>query len=310
MSKVSVVVPVHNTQKYIQKCVDSLLAQTLTDIEIILVENASTDGSLQECHRVAGIDDRIKVLHLDKGDVSLARNVGTEVAKGEYIGFVDSDDTVETVMYETLYNIAVENDLDLMYSNSVRVYDDKPPRYTHLESGEILILDPKEALKLNFKQTINSSVCTMIARKELLMEVKFPEGMRFEDRATAYRLINASKKIGYIRKSFYKYYQHSDSFIHRRDWEYYYDYAKVDRQRMEFLNKSDLFTPQEVRELAEIPADYFVRKLRHLRKLAKTDRQKMMTKEIAAGINVIPKGCRLKLKARIIRAMVKLKYLK
>lgn len=310
MSKVSIVVPVHNSKEYIESCVRSLLAQTLSDIEIILVENGSSDDSLQECQRVASFDERIKVIHLDDGDVSLARNAGAEAAEGEYVGFVDSDDTVENVMYETLYKIAVENDLDLMYSNSVRIYDDRPPKYTHSESGEILILDVKQALELNFKQVINSSVCTMIARKELLEEIKFPVGMRFEDRATAYRLINASKKVGYIRKSFYRYYQHSDSFIHRRDWQYYYDYAEVDRQRMQFLNESELFSEQEVKNLAEIPADFFVRKLRHLISLAKTERQKKMTKEIATAINVIPQGCRLPLKARLIRMFVKLIYLR
>ena len=310
MSKVSVVVPVHNAKKYLEDCVNSLLSQTLKDIEIILVENGSSDGSLEECNRLATFDSRIRVVHLDKGDVSLARNVGAEMAAGEYIGFVDSDDTVEENMYEVLYNISTENNLDLMYSNSVRIYPDRPPKYRHSESGEILILDVKDALALNFKQVINSSVCTMIARKELLEKIKFPEDMRFEDRATAYRLINASKKIGYIRKSFYRYYQHSASFIHRPDWKYYYDYAKVDSQRLQFLNESGYFSQEEIRELARKPADHYVRKLRHLRRLAKTDREKQMTKEIAAGINLIPKGCYIPLKSRIIKMLAKLIYLR
>lgn len=309
MSRVSIIVPVHDSQEYIESCVRSLLAQTLTDIEIILVENGSTDGSLAECERLSGLDARIKVLHLEKGDVSLARNTGAGIATGEYVGFVDSDDTVEADMYETLYDIAAENNLDLMYSNSVRVYDDKPPKYSHPETGEIFIMGVKEAMAKNFKQIMNSSVCTMIARREIFDKVKFPEDMRFEDRATAYRLINASERIGYIRKSFYRYYQHGDSFIYTRNWEYYYDYALVDRQRIRFLNGSELFTREEVRELAEKPADYFVRKLRHLRRLAKTEKQKRLTKELAAGINEIPEGCRLPLKARIIRAIMKVIYL-
>lgn len=310
MSKVSVIVPVHDSQKYIETCVNSLLDQTLKDIEIILVENGSSDGSLAECNRVAALDERIRVIHLDKGDVSLARNVGAQEAKGEYIGFVDSDDTVEADMYEVLYGISKENDLDVMYSNSVRIYDDRPPKYKHSESGEILILGVKEALALNFKQVINSSVCTMIARKELFDDIKFPEDMRFEDRATAYRLINASRKVGYIRKSFYRYYQHSDSFIHRPDWKYYYDYAEVDRRRMQFLNESGMFTEEEIRELAQTPADYYIRKLRHLRRLAKTELQKQKTQELVDGLSVIPEGCKLPLKARIIRQIARLIYRK
>ena len=310
MSKVSVVVPVHNAKKYLEDCVRSLARQTLKDIEIILVENGSSDESLEECNRLAASDTRIRVIHLDKGDVSLARNVGAEIASGEYVGFVDSDDTVEENMYEVLYKISTENNLDVMYSNSVRIYPDRPPKYRHSESGEILILDVKEALALNFKQVINSSVCTMIARKELFEEIKFPEDMRFEDRATAYRLIYASKKVGYIRKSFYKYYQHSDSFIHKPDWKYYYDYAEVDRRRMLFLKESGLFSPEEIRELAKKPADYYIRKLRHLRRLAKTEEQKQKTLEIVDGLSVIPEGCELPLKTKIIRLIAKLIYRK
>ena len=89
MPKVSIIVPVHNTERYLQACVESLTAQTLADIEIILVENCSTDDSLALCHRIATTDDRIKVLSIDKADLSTARNEGVKVATGEYIAFVD-----------------------------------------------------------------------------------------------------------------------------------------------------------------------------------------------------------------------------
>ena len=109
MSRVSIIVPVHNTEKYLEATVQSLLAQTLKDIEIILVENGSTDGSLALCHEVAKTDERIKVMHLDKGDLSYARNNGLTLATSEYVAFVDSDDTVRPEMYETLLGIAEES---------------------------------------------------------------------------------------------------------------------------------------------------------------------------------------------------------
>jgi glycosyltransferase involved in cell wall biosynthesis len=102
MSKVSVIVPVHNTVKYIDTCVRSLRQQTLKDIEIILVENASDDGSLERCHELASADERIKVIHSDIGDLSHARNLGIECATSEYVAFVDSDDTVAGDMYQVL----------------------------------------------------------------------------------------------------------------------------------------------------------------------------------------------------------------
>ena len=102
MCKVSIIVPVHNTEQYLPTTVESLLAQTYKNIEIILVENASTDGSLALCHALADKYDRIKVIHTDIAGPANARNMGIDAATGEYIGFVDSDDTVDPDMYEKM----------------------------------------------------------------------------------------------------------------------------------------------------------------------------------------------------------------
>ena len=117
MPKVSVIVPVHNTASYLPSCVQSIAAQTLQDIEIILVENASTDNSLQVCRELALTDERISVLHIDEADLSTARNAGVKVAQGEYVGFVDSDDTILPEMYERMYALAKEHDLGLVDCN-------------------------------------------------------------------------------------------------------------------------------------------------------------------------------------------------
>ena len=93
-SKVSVIVPIHNMEDYLDRCIASLRKQVLSDIEIILVENGSTDRSLEICQKYAAEDSRIKVIHLDEGDVSVARNVGIDAASSEYLGFVDGDDSV------------------------------------------------------------------------------------------------------------------------------------------------------------------------------------------------------------------------
>ena len=96
--KISVIVPVHNTSKYLKECVSSIQKQKLSEIEIILVENASTDNSLDLCRKIAQTDERIKVVHLDKGDLSTARNEGVKIASAEYVGFIDSDDTISDNM--------------------------------------------------------------------------------------------------------------------------------------------------------------------------------------------------------------------
>ena len=113
MSKVSVIIPVYNTEKFLRKCLDSVCNQTLQDIEIICINDCSTDGSLEILREYAGKDNRIKLIELfENGGAAKARNIGIDIAHGEYIGFVDSDDFVDLDFYEKLYNKAVETGAD------------------------------------------------------------------------------------------------------------------------------------------------------------------------------------------------------
>ncbi|HLT88881.1 MAG TPA: glycosyltransferase [Sphingobacterium sp.] len=113
--KISVIVPVYNVEKYIDRCIKTLLNQTLIDIEIILVDDGSPDNSPVICDQYAEGDQRVKVVHKANGGLGYARNSGIEVATGEYIAFVDSDDYVDTNMYKTLYEVAKDNNSDLVF---------------------------------------------------------------------------------------------------------------------------------------------------------------------------------------------------
>ena len=150
--KVSIIVPVYNTEKYLDRCIKSLRNQSLADIEIILVDDSSTDSSLEICNKAAEEDSRIKVVHKVNEGAGKARNAGLEVASGEYIGFVDSDDFVEADMYETLWTKAEEYGADLVMSGvmfvggnmfdesgecTVKTYFDSD---THFETPESLKL--------------------------------------------------------------------------------------------------------------------------------------------------------------------------
>ena len=118
---ISVIVPVYNTEKYLERCIASLRNQTLGDIEIILVDDSSTDSSLEICYKLANEDDRIKVLSKVNEGCGMARNAGLAIASGEYIGFVDSDDFVEPEMFKTQYEKAKRYDADLVLSGVVFV---------------------------------------------------------------------------------------------------------------------------------------------------------------------------------------------
>ena len=125
MPKVSVIVPVYKVEDCLEKCVDSLRRQSLEDLEIILVDDSSPDGCPDICDRLAGEDPRIRVIHKKNGGLGYARNSGMEIARGEFVGFVDSDDYVERHMYESLYRAAVEHQSDAAYGGLCRVMEGK-----------------------------------------------------------------------------------------------------------------------------------------------------------------------------------------
>ena len=119
---ISIVVPVYNIERYIEQCVLSICGQTYKNIEIILIDDGSTDGSGNICDNLAERDQRIKVIHKKHGGNATARRDGVNTAKGKYIGFVDGDDWIEPNMYESLYNFAVENDAQMVTSAGYREY--------------------------------------------------------------------------------------------------------------------------------------------------------------------------------------------
>lgn len=115
MPKVSIIVPIYNVEKYLDRCMSSLLNQTLKDIEIIMVDDESPDNCPQLCDEYARKDERVKVIHKKNGGLGLARNSGLEIATGEYVAFVDSDDFVDINMYQELYSTADSYDSDIVY---------------------------------------------------------------------------------------------------------------------------------------------------------------------------------------------------
>lgn len=137
--KVSVVVPMYNTEAYLRCCVDSLLKQTIDDIEVILVDDGSPDGCGEIAEQYARLDGRVKVVHRKNGGLGPARNSGLEIAAGEYIGFVDSDDWVEEDMYERLYRAAREAQAQVVFSELKRVVHGVPQKWSsHPLAGRIL----------------------------------------------------------------------------------------------------------------------------------------------------------------------------
>ena len=179
MPKISIIVPVYNVEKYLEKCVKSILNQTFTDFELILVDDGTPDSSGVICDQFAEKDERIKVIHKKNGGLSDARNTGIEVAKGEYIGFVDSDDYIAEDMYELLYTNIVNEEADLSICGIYDVYENKEAQK---RIRQYMILNKFEAIKVILEAKIVSvHAVNKLYKKELFTHVRYPVGKITED---------------------------------------------------------------------------------------------------------------------------------
>lgn len=305
MPKVSIIVPVHNTEAYLKACVASLVGQTLRDIEIVLVENCSTDNSLALCHELAASDSRIKVISIDKADLSTARNEGVKIAMGEYIAFVDSDDTVLPEMAEELYNLAAKHDLGLICFMLHKVYDNRADKYPYANDGTVRLLSAKEMTLLNLTDKSPSYVCTHLFRRDLFDALSFPENVYYEDRASTFRFTAACGKGAIIYKSYYRYYCRQGSISRSFGWKHFRDFAFANLCRLEFINHSGLFSKEEMPAVASASADSFLRKLRHMLAKANTPAESAEALAWCKRLDLIPEGTRLPLKARLIRLYIR-----
>jgi len=208
---ISVIIPVYKVEKYLEKCVLSVINQTYKNIEIILVDDGSPDCSGQMCDKFADMDEQIKVIHKENGGLSDARNAGLEVARGEYIGFIDSDDWIEADMYESLLSALIEtqSDIAICCINVVRKDRNFPQNigHTRIFNGE------KALYELINDSVINNYVVNRLYKAELFREVRFPKGRVFEDVLTMYRIFENISKAVYINKIGYNYLRREDSIL-------------------------------------------------------------------------------------------------
>lgn len=207
--KVSVVVPVYNREKYLKQCVDSIVAQTLREIEIILVDDGSTDASPAICDEYAAKDSRVKVIHKQNAGMGAAYNTGMAKAKGEYIGFVESDDWIEPEMYEELYNKAVEQDVDMVKSLFTRVNGEK--RNLANIYGNRIFNQRLENLSITAHVMAykHPSPWSAIYHRSFIerYKIQYPErpGASAQDRDFHWRVITQARSCYLVPKSYYNY---------------------------------------------------------------------------------------------------------
>lgn len=236
MAKVSVIVPVYNVEKYINRCIDSILNQTIQDLEIILVDDGSTDKSGKICDEYQEKDERIRVIHKKNGGLSDARNAGEKIATSEYIIFLDSDDYIHREMLETLYTPMKEKNVDLSVCGAWNVYDEEEiPQYPRIEQ---FLCTGSEAFKFILEgYKIPGAIWNKMIKKEIADKISFPVGRIYEDAFYTLKLIPLVKQVYVTTKPMYYYVHRQGSITTSKFKEADMDIVHAYRDTMQFVKE-------------------------------------------------------------------------
>ena len=209
--KISVIIPIYRVEQYLCKCVESVLAQTYHNMEVILVDDGSPDGCGKICDEYAERDERVKVIHKPNGGVASARNAGLDAATGEWIGWVDSDDWAEPALFETLLQGALETGAEISVCGHWEEY-----RGRREVSGwqELRVLDTEQALgELLENGRMKNLLWDRIFHRTLFVGLQFPEGRTYEDIAVMHWLFLRAEKVACLPEVLYHYRQREGSIV-------------------------------------------------------------------------------------------------
>lgn len=209
--RISVVVPIYKVEKYIHKCIQSILAQTYKNLEIILVDDGSPDRCGAICDSYAKEDPRIKVIHKQNGGLSDARNAGIDAAEGGFIGFVDSDDYIAPQMYEQLIKQLVKYNADIAVCKSISVKENQEAVFT--DSDTVRVYEDNAARAMIYDNDFTVNAWNKLYRSKLFNNIRYPKGKLYEDLATTYQLIERAKKVVLLESIMYAYVQREGSIM-------------------------------------------------------------------------------------------------
>lgn len=211
---VSIIVPIYKVEQYLEECVQSLLNQTYKNLEVILVDDGSPDNCGKLCDEYAKKDGRIKVIHKENGGLSSARNAGLDIAKGEYIAFVDSDDCVSNKFIETLYRLCEDNDADIAVSEYIK-FSDKVDVDTEIKEKNIKKYDSVTMQKLIYSNECVKFVVVWnkLYKRRIYEDLRFPIGKINEDEFTTYKAYDKTNKDVVATNEVLYYYRYNENSI-------------------------------------------------------------------------------------------------
>ncbi len=233
---ISVVVPVYNVENYIAKCVESIMAQTYRDIEIILVDDGSTDASGKICDKYAQMDERIRVIHKKNGGLSDARNVALDVARGQQITFIDGDDYIHPQMLELLWETLNRQNADIVSCRFRMVSEEEKVSYEELP-GDIKTQVYNRDEAISNLDEIYVIACCKLYRAELFGELRYPRGKYHEDEYMIHKLLYASETIVSVDAQLYYYVQRSGSITSDINWQKLEDAMGAFEERLSFAEE-------------------------------------------------------------------------
>lgn len=239
---ISVIIPVYKVEKYIKKCVDSIINQTYKNLEIILIDDGSPDNCGKICDEYAKLDERIKVVHKKNGGQAEARNIGLDIANGKYIGFVDSDDYIENNMFEILYRNLIEYDADISITNTIEI---KKIQVAIEKYNDIEIYDKTNIMRMLLNNHITNYLYNKLYKKELWKDIRMPTGRILEDMDVMYRILECANKVVCTNRSAYYYLIRDDSSISKIN-------IKVTNDLKEAVNKRYKYLKEKMPELLDI----------------------------------------------------------
>lgn len=244
--KISIIIPVYNTEKFLERCLNSVLNQTLRDIEIIVINDGSTDNSLEIIKKIKETDTRIIFINKENEGLTKTRNRGLEIASGKYIYNLDSDDYLEErTMFEELYNKCEKDNLDMVVFDYYNDFGNKKEYIKNIEVLDDVLINKEDYIKALIKNKCGISIWGKLVKKDIFIEnnIKFPENIFMgEDLLTSLKLVFFSKKIEKLNKAFYNYVQHENqgTKITKKEKAYedlFYLYMEIEK----FLKKQNIF---------------------------------------------------------------------
>lgn len=209
---VSVIVPVYNVEAYLGRCVDSILAQTYGNLEVILVDDGAKDRSGVICDEYAARDSRVKVIHKENGGLSSARNAGIDAARGDYLEFVDSDDWIEPDAVESMLSLALEHKTELAVAGRYDVKATTGRKKVGLCPPKTEVISGEEMVSRIFRwDNCDSSACDKLYARRLFREIRFPYGVVCEDVPIMYKIVLDAGRVALLSKPVYNYFHRSGS---------------------------------------------------------------------------------------------------